>query len=66
MEINNYTDYLIYNDGRVFNKTFERFLKPQKDDKGYYEIGLSKNGKRKFFYLHRLIELHYIPNPENK
>ena len=33
---------------------------------GYVEIQLSKNGKKSFFYIHRLLALHFIPNPENK
>ena len=66
MEIINYPDYLIYNDGRIYNKKFERFLTPQQNSNGYYQIGLCKNSKQKFFYLHRLLGIHYIDNPENK
>ena len=29
-------------------------------------VGLYKNGKRKQFKVHRLLALHFIPNPENK
>lgn len=34
--------------------------------KKYYQISLYKNGKSNRFYLHRLIALAFIPNPENK
>ena len=33
---------------------------------GYYCIGLSTNGKSRTFRVHRLIALHFIPNPDNK
>lgn len=32
---------------------------------GYKEVTLSKNGKFKTILLHRLIALHFVPNPEN-
>lgn len=34
--------------------------------KGYKCITLTKNSKRKTFTIHRLVALHFIPNPENK
>ena len=66
MEIQDYPNYLIYSDGRVYNKKFKRFLKPQVIKEGYLRLGLSNNGKRKMFLIHRLVALHYIPNPQNK
>ncbi len=33
---------------------------------GYPAIRLTKDGKRKPFHIHRLLGLHFIPNPENK
>ena len=66
MEINNYTDYLIYNDGRVYNKKYNRFLKTGIFKTGYKYVKLSKQGKQKNHNIHRLIALHYIPNPQNK
>ena len=66
MEINGYEDYLIYNDGRVFSKKRNRFLKPGSDRGGYKYVVLSKKGKCKTHTIHRLVALHYIPNPENK
>ncbi|WP_298774960.1 NUMOD4 domain-containing protein [uncultured Empedobacter sp.] len=32
----------------------------------YYVVNLYKNGKVKQFFIHRLIAIHFIPNPENK
>jgi hypothetical protein len=66
MDIIGYEDYLIYDDGRVYSKKNKIFLKPGINSHGYLQIGLSKNGKRNTHKIHRLIGLHYIPNPENK
>lgn len=32
---------------------------------GYKEVALSKDGKTKTVLLHRLLAIHFIPNPEN-
>ena len=65
MEINGYEDYLIYNDGRVWSKKRNRFLKPGLY-KGYKQVMLYKQGKPQIHRIHRLVAQHYIPNPENK
>ena len=69
MEVNGFPDYLIYNDGRVWSKKSNIFLKQYDDKDGYKGVGLCnkrlkiRNKKHK---VHRLVALHYIPNPENK
>ena len=40
--------------------------KDDDDDKGYLYIYLHKDGKRKRYYVHRLVAETFIPNPENK
>jgi len=66
MEINDYPNYLIYDDGRVYSKKRKTFLKPQELKQGYKYNMLYKNGKQKNISIHRLVALHYIPNPNNK
>lgn len=58
-------DYWISNYGQVFsNKRGEMVeLKPYLDSKGYYKVDLYKNGKVKRYLVHRLVNLHYNPNP---
>ena len=69
MEVVGYPDYLIYNDGRVWSKKNNIFLKLQNDKDGYKGVSLSnkrlkiRNKKHK---VHRLVAIHYIPNPDNK
>ena len=66
MEIEDFEDYLIYEDGGVFSKKRNKFLKPHKDNKGYIYVALFKDNVRKAYKVHRLLALNYIPNPENK
>lgn len=44
----------------------EKLLKPQKWTNDYLFIMLSKNKQTQQFSLHRLVAIHFIPNPENK
>lgn len=66
MEIQGYPNYLIYDDGRVFSKKRRIFLSPGIDNLGYHRISVYKDCHRKNFQVHRLVAIHYIPNPENK
>ena len=43
-----------------------RVLKTQPNSKGYLRFSLLINGKRKFFFVHRLVAEKYIPNPGMK
>lgn len=66
MEIQGFSDYIIYEDGRVFSKKRSgKFLKPRKDNHGYLMVHLCNQGKAKTMKIHRLLALHYIPNPNN-
>ncbi len=66
MEITNYPNYLIYDDGRVQNKKTKRILKPIKSNTGYLQVVLSHKNKQKTHSIHRLVAEYYINNPENK
>ena len=44
----------------------ERLLKPSKHTKGYLVCGLSKDGKLKYFKVHRLVAVAFLPNHDNK
>tara|TARA_R100000951_G_scaffold26099_1_gene22147 strand:- start:112 stop:576 length:465 start_codon:yes stop_codon:yes gene_type:complete len=66
MDIIGYENYLIYNDGRVYNKKHNKFLKQATDNCGYKHLTLCKEGKGKTHRVHRLVAEHYIPNPQNK
>ena len=67
--IKGFENYVIFEDGVIINTKRGKELNPCLDKgTGYYKIGLTKNKNKKQykFYLHRLIALAYIPNPDNK
>ena len=66
MEVIGYPKYLIYEDGKVQNKKSKRYLKQSEDGNGYLKVRLYKNGISKTHKIHRLVGLHYIPNPDNR
>lgn len=42
-----------------------KIMKSKLTKDGYYEIGLTKNGKTKYIRVHRLIAITFIPNLNN-
>jgi subtilase family serine protease len=58
--------YKISNYGRVFSLSKNIIKKNTLGKRGYYTVDLSLNGKRKNVKIHRLIAIHFIPNPECK
>ena len=75
MEIPDYEGfYYIEPNGDVYSQdridVNGRFIEGQKiitrlKRDGYYDVGLRKNGIRKYFKVHRLLAIVYIPNPNN-
>ena len=57
--------YKVSNMGRVKSLKYgkERILKPQKDRSGYLVVGLWKDGKRKWYLMHRLVATIFCENP---
>ena len=69
--------YQVSNFGRV--KSLERWRKgngksvlvkgkikcPRDNGRGYYVVNLYKNNQRKVEYIHRLVAMAFIPNPNN-
>ena len=68
VRITNYPNYVIHPCGTIL-RIWNGYTKEKKHSKasnGYMRIGLSKNREKKRFLVHRLLALHFIPNPENK
>lgn len=72
-------EYQLSNRGRVrspqrtiVHKTGKKVTLPYREQtvfintNGYPSVGLSKDKKQRQWLLHRLLALHFIPNPENK
>lgn len=62
MEIKEHSDYLIYDDGRIYSKKRNIFLALPIDIYGYITINLDQ----KNYKHHVLLANHFIPNPDNK
>jgi hypothetical protein len=70
MEIKGYPNYLIFRNGKILSKGFDkwhppRFLKERLDSKGYPYVNLYHNKQNKKFRIHRLLMEHFVPNPNN-
>lgn len=72
-QVEGYKNYIIYEDGRLWSKNVRKFLIPfpisrrdKNGNKEYMAYKLSNNAKEKIFQVHRLVAIHFIPNPENK
>lgn len=65
--IEGYENYTIYEDGRVYNNKFNRFMKIQKYSSGrsYVTLRGKKGTKPKAFKTYRLMAQAFIPNPNN-
>lgn len=62
-----YEDYAVDDQGNVFSLNYHRTgktrkLKPVNNRKDHLRVGLSKNGKQKWFYVHRLVAQAYLKN----
>lgn len=66
VDIKNFEDYQITDDGRVWSKQSNKWLKPFLSDSGYFCVNLYKGGILKQRKLHHLIGEAFIPNPDNK
>lgn len=63
--------YAVSSFGRVKrlsnNKTCkEKIIKPRKDVGGYFQVGLRKNGIRKFLRVNRLVAIEFLKNEFSK
>lgn len=68
--IKDYEDlYMVSNTGLIKSLHWgkEKLLKQviRNNNYPYYFVGLLKNGKRKYFAIHRLVAMMFIPNPNN-
>ena len=58
--------YQVSNLGRVWSIKTQRYLKGSYDKDGYHQVCLTaKNGKSKKEFIHRLVALAFLSNPNN-
>lgn len=58
--------YQVSNQGQVRRTKSGRLLKPHNSGNGYLQAMLSKDNRRNYQLIHRLVALAFIPNPEGK
>jgi len=58
--------YKVNSLGEVFSEHTKKILKPIKGKDGYVKVNLSKGGKARFWFIHRLVAEAFIPNPDGK
>lgn len=64
--LENYSNYIIYSEGKIFSKKYQKFLSPATTQDGYLRVMLyDDDGNTKSFLVHRLIAMVFIPNPNN-
>lgn len=57
--------YKISNLGNIKHSVRNVIIKGQDNGNGYRQLTIIKNGKRKVYYIHRLVAETFIPNPNN-
>lgn len=66
VKIDGFENYEVSNLGKVRNMKNGRILKPKLQKNGYLTYCLSENNKQKRLYLHRIIAIAFIDNPDEK
>lgn len=66
IQIENASNYFARKDGTIFNSKTGNIIKGAKHGNGYLTVYLRlDNGKRKKYFMHRLIASSFLPNPRN-
>lgn len=66
-KLQNYSNYRIYPDGRIYSEFINRFITPAFDSKKYLQVTLVNDlGERKTIKLHRLVASAFLPNLDEK
>jgi hypothetical protein len=64
--IQGYDDYMISTHGRVLSLKTMKIMSYRHSNKNYCILNLSKDSKAYCFSIHRLVAIHFIPNPDGK
>lgn len=63
-QVKDYPNYYILEDGTVIGARGNT-LSPDKNKSGYCRVTISKEGKTKRVFVHKLVAEHYVPNEHN-
>ena len=64
-DVMGYPNYQVSKSGKLRNKSTGRVLKHLILTKGYHGVRLYHEGNGKTLKVHRLVAIHWIPNPDN-
>ena len=64
--IDGYLYYQVSNLGNVRNTKTGRIMTQRPNGTGYYRVGLNKNKKQSWAFVHKLVACAFIPNPDGK
>lgn len=65
-QIANYSNYEIFEDGRIFNLKTKRWMSTTPRADGYVRVSLiNDSGEKKGEYVHRLVAKAFLPNPDD-
>ena len=56
---------LVNHDNKYFKKVGGRFLSISKYKSGYLRVFIANDNNKKYFLVHRLVAMTFIPNPKN-
>lgn len=59
------TNYIVYDDGRIYSKHYNKFLTPKVNWDGYHRIQIWENQKCHTISWHRIVAQTFIDNPNN-
>ncbi|MGL1886285.1 MAG: HNH endonuclease [Reichenbachiella sp.] len=62
--IEDYPNYMVTREGEVINTNTSRVLKQEENSCRYLRVTVCKNNKPKRFFVHRLVAIAYVPNPD--
>lgn len=64
MKFRDFTKYEVYEDGRIWSYSRNKFLKPAINKDGYQRVCLTDNlGKRKMYFVHRVVFESFTGEP---
>jgi hypothetical protein len=66
VDIEGFENYQITDDGRVWSKKREIYLKISDNGNGYKIVVVRKDGIKYHLYIHRLVAIAFVENPELK
>jgi hypothetical protein len=65
-EIENFENYIIFNNGKIFSRRSNKFLKEIDNGRGYQFVNLYNENGRHVIYIAHIVAEHFIENTENK